>query len=118
MNDELEDKLEYIMSRIFDSGIVGDGNYVYFDDLKRVLGEILCIDNKEEAKPDPCEGKMCYKFDGPSCENCSEVVCAFNMYYERYEFKCNKKGKIIKIPKSNIVGGMEILPGSFNEEEK
>ena len=48
MKDELEDKLEYITTRIFDSGIVGDGNYIYFDDLKRVLGEILCIDNNEE----------------------------------------------------------------------
>ena len=47
--EEFEDKLEYIMTRIFDSGIVGDGNYIYFDDLKRVLGEILCNDNKEDS---------------------------------------------------------------------
>ena len=41
--------IDYIMSRIFDSGIVGDGNYIYFDDLKKVLGEILRFDNMEEC---------------------------------------------------------------------
>ena len=50
MDDELEvniNPLDYIMSRIWESGIVGDGNYIYFDDLKKVLGEILCFDNME-----------------------------------------------------------------------
>lgn len=45
------DPLDYIMSRIWDSGYVMDkpckAPFIYFDDLKEVLGQILCFDNME-----------------------------------------------------------------------
>ena len=46
------DPLDYIMSRIWDSGKMHDralsNPFIYFDDLKEVLGQILCFDNMEE----------------------------------------------------------------------
>ena len=54
MDDELEvkvDPLDYIMSRIWDSGRIYHNcfnqDYIYFDDLKEVLSTILCFDNME-----------------------------------------------------------------------
>ena len=54
MDDELEVKinpLDYIMSRIWDSGKMHDralsNPFIYFDDLKEVLSTILCFDNME-----------------------------------------------------------------------
>ena len=54
MDDELEvkiDPLDYIMSRIWDSGRIHHNsfnqNYIYFDDLREVLSTILCFDNME-----------------------------------------------------------------------
>ena len=56
MAEELEvkvDPLDYIMSRIWDSGKMHnralDKPFIYFDDLKEVLGDILCFDNMEEV---------------------------------------------------------------------
>jgi hypothetical protein len=55
MDDELEvkiDPLDYIMSRIWDSGKLQnkpfEAPFIYFDDLKEVLSQILCFDNMEE----------------------------------------------------------------------
>ena len=57
MDEELEvkvDPLDYIMSRIWDSGKIhnkygaSQTPFIYFDDLKEVLSTILCFDNMEE----------------------------------------------------------------------
>lgn len=54
MDDELEvhvDPLDYIMSRIWEDGNIQDkpfkAPFIYLDDLKEVLGQILCFDNME-----------------------------------------------------------------------
>lgn len=55
-NGELEIKLnplDYIMSRIWDSGKIQEkpfmGPFIYFDDLREVLDTILCFDNLEDV---------------------------------------------------------------------
>ena len=41
------DPLDYIMSRLWDSGKFKNNLWITYDDLKEELGKILCFDNME-----------------------------------------------------------------------